>query len=146
MTPEIVMIRGNVKFPITLDPSVWIFDKAKIDLDEFFATGEAAITKSDAKSDQRMTKKERDEVLVKSFAMAIAPYIERSEPSEEAKSIRIHHSNKVTDVPFEKGIAMVAAFSNQGKPLRHDGPIHLYFADRTNQQEPFLNVTTIEVV
>ncbi|TDQ42277.1 hypothetical protein [Aureibacillus halotolerans] len=146
MNPEIVLIRGNVKFPITLDPSVWIFDKAKIDLDEFFAIGEAAITKSDARSDQRMTKKERDEVLEKSFAMAIAPYIERSEPDTEAKSIRIHHSEHVTDVPFEKGISMVAAFSNHGKPLRDDGPVHLYFADRTNQQDPFRNVTTIEVI
>ena len=30
------MIKGKVKFTITLDPSVWIFDERKADLDYFF--------------------------------------------------------------------------------------------------------------
>ena len=33
---KIVHIKGKVKFPITLDPSVWIFDDRKFDLDTYF--------------------------------------------------------------------------------------------------------------
>lgn len=34
---SIVTITGNVKYPITLDPSVWIFDDRKFDLEQFFS-------------------------------------------------------------------------------------------------------------
>ena len=33
----IIPVKGAVKFNITLDPTVWIFDDRKIDLDEFFS-------------------------------------------------------------------------------------------------------------
>ena len=33
---NIVDIKGKVKYKITLDPSVWIFDDRKADLDSFF--------------------------------------------------------------------------------------------------------------
>lgn len=32
----IVQLKGNVQFPITLDPTVWIFDDRKIKLEEAF--------------------------------------------------------------------------------------------------------------
>ena len=32
----IIPIKGAVKFTITLDPTVWIFDDRKIDLDDIF--------------------------------------------------------------------------------------------------------------
>ncbi len=32
----IIQIKGNVKYPITLDPSVWIFDDRKILLEDAF--------------------------------------------------------------------------------------------------------------
>lgn len=34
---DIILITGNVKFTITLDPGVWIFDDRKIDLNTYFA-------------------------------------------------------------------------------------------------------------
>ena len=33
---NIIQIKGNVKHSITLDPSIWIFDDRRIDLDQFF--------------------------------------------------------------------------------------------------------------
>ena len=32
----IITIKGNVKHTITLDPTVWIFDDRRVDLDIFF--------------------------------------------------------------------------------------------------------------
>mgnify|MGYP001051368502 CR=1 FL=1 len=48
---SIVTITGNVKYPITLDPSVWIFDDRKFDLDQFF-------------SDFREVKDEEDDLVI----------------------------------------------------------------------------------
>ena len=33
---EILFINGKVRFPITIDPTVWIFDDRKIDLTTYF--------------------------------------------------------------------------------------------------------------
>ena len=33
---NIILVNGKVKFSITLDPSVWIFDDRKLDLTTFF--------------------------------------------------------------------------------------------------------------
>ena len=36
---SIVPIKGNVQHAITMDPSVWIFDDRRIDLEDFFYRG-----------------------------------------------------------------------------------------------------------
>ena len=33
---EILFINGKVRFPITIDPTVWIFDDRKVDLTTYF--------------------------------------------------------------------------------------------------------------
>ena len=35
---NIIIISGNVKYTITLDPSVWIFDDRRVDLTTYFTT------------------------------------------------------------------------------------------------------------
>ena len=37
---QIIPIKGAVKYQLTLDPSVWIFDDRKIDLTSYFASNE----------------------------------------------------------------------------------------------------------
>ena len=34
---DIIEIKGNVRYKITLDPSVWIFDERIVDLDTYFS-------------------------------------------------------------------------------------------------------------
>ena len=36
MMNSIIMLKGKVKYTLTLDPSVWIFDDRKLDMDVFF--------------------------------------------------------------------------------------------------------------
>ena len=31
---------------------------------------------------------------------------------------------------------MILCFSNNGKPLKEDGPVHVYFGDGSNKQNP----------
>ena len=33
---SIIFINGKVKFPITIDPLVWIFDDRKVEIDTYF--------------------------------------------------------------------------------------------------------------
>src|SRR5699024_12683117 len=44
----IIQINGKVTYPITVDPSVWIFDDRKIRLDEAFTTKEKVQKKDPA--------------------------------------------------------------------------------------------------
>src|SRR5690625_2393412 len=50
----IVQIKGKIKFPITLDPSVWIFDDRKIVLEEAFTEQKEPIKKDDAQKTAEM--------------------------------------------------------------------------------------------
>ncbi|KPD01293.1 hypothetical protein LR69_00450 [Geobacillus sp. BCO2] len=34
---DIIVLTGKVKFRITLDPGVWIFDDRKVDMDAYFS-------------------------------------------------------------------------------------------------------------
>ncbi|MER2140843.1 MAG: peptidyl-prolyl cis-trans isomerase, partial [Priestia megaterium] len=36
MMNSIIMLKGKVKYTLTLDPSVWIFDDRKLDMEVFF--------------------------------------------------------------------------------------------------------------
>jgi hypothetical protein len=42
--------------------------------------------------------------------------------------------------PLETAYNLILGFSNNGKPLKEDGPIHIYFGDGSNQQSPIKNV------
>lgn len=35
---DIIVLTGKVKFTITLDPGVWIFDDRKVDMDAYFSS------------------------------------------------------------------------------------------------------------
>ncbi|NGP44383.1 hypothetical protein G4V62_05220 [Bacillaceae bacterium SIJ1] len=147
MNPPIVMITGNVHYPITLDPSVWIFDPGRIDLASFLEHGSDIIPKEDPRVEsQKMSRQERKDVLEKSFGIPIKRFVERAEPKANAKTMRIHSEGKTADVPLDVGMDMVAAFSHLGKPLKENGPLHLYYADLTNKETPFTTVTEIEIV
>ena len=39
---SIVFINGKVKFPITIDPLVWIFDDRKVEIDTYFSNEKEA--------------------------------------------------------------------------------------------------------
>ena len=42
---SILFINGKVKFPITIDPLVWIFDDRKVEIDTYFHKEQRKLTK-----------------------------------------------------------------------------------------------------
>jgi hypothetical protein len=164
---NIIQITGKVKFSITLDPSVWIFDDRKIDLNTYF------LTKNEDREDELTQYKkaiskqwdreiaegailpptlsteriyEKQKMLTGTFAIALKPFLTNAEVAENAKALIIQMDNYEAEVPLAEAYQLLLGFSIDGKPLKDDGPIHVYYGDGSNQQLPFKNVKGLKVI
>ncbi|RHW36545.1 peptidyl-prolyl cis-trans isomerase [Neobacillus notoginsengisoli] len=160
----IIQVTGKVKYPITIDPSVWIFDDRRIDLDTYFDVYKrkdnslADYTKSVSKQwDKEITegaqipetgkkKFEKQKVLEGTFGMKLGPFLHNSEPDEDAEYLLILADGQEYRIPLEESYGLIACFSKKGKPLRGDGPIHLYFSDGSNKENPIKKVASFKVI
>ena len=157
---NIVLITGKAKYTITLDPGVWIFDDRRLDLTTYFSreTGEidkleeykktvskhwdreimeGATVPPTLKSEKRF---EKEKVLTGSFGIPLKPFLDHSEPLADANILVISCIDGEVELPLEKSYQLILGFSNQGKPLSSDGPVHVYFGDGSNQKDPIRNV------
>lgn len=157
---NIVLIEGNVEYKITLDPSVWIFDDRKIDLVSFLETGSftETATENDAISIakqwtnetgpsisppiERSTKKfQKEKVLTGTFGMPIEPFLKNASPKPDAKEVAIvTRDGDETTISLTQANQLMLAFSKEGKPLKADGPLHVYYGDLTNKEKPITKV------
>lgn len=127
---EVIPIKGATAFTINLDPSVWIFDERKFDLDPFIQTG------------AREYVKERE--VSGSYAISFEPFLQNAEPFPTAKYVRCHVQNgEQITVTLEEAKQGVLAFSKDGQPLKADGPVHLYYGN--DKQQPITHITMFEV-
>lgn len=163
---DIIQIKGNVKYSITLDPGVWIFDDRRIDLNTYFDFGQN--TKEDMKEDsiektakqwqreiqegavspptlKTERKFEKEKVLTGTFAMPFEPFLNNAEPFDEANTVVFETETGEVKVPLEKARKCIFGFSKDGKPLKEDGPIHVYFGDGSNKDNPIKKVKSIIV-
>jgi len=148
-----------VKYPLTLDPSVWIFDERKIDLDVFFEKNAENLnplddyTKNISKHWDRELlegavppevkggKRYLKEILLTgTFGVPFKPFLKNAEPFEDAKTVVIESEDGETAVPFRQAQELILKFSQSGKPLTEDGPVHVLFGDGTNAQAPIKRV------
>lgn len=161
---QIILITGNVKHTITIDPGVWIFDDRKVDLTSYFDTTvieedeltkykkdvsahwdrellEGVIPPSERKKDSMLTKKER--ILTGTFGMPFKPFLQNAEILENAKTLIIERNDDLDSIEVTIATAeqFILGFSNKGKPLREDGPVHVYFGDGSNKAKPITHVS-----
>lgn len=166
MTNEILLINGNVKFSITLDPSVWIFDDRKVDLCTYFNEPRLELdqleqyTKSTAEHWDReiregaafppirrsVTKFEKEKMITGTFAIPLRPFLQNAEVNEGAHSVEIHTETNVYTITLQDAMQAILGFSKDGKPLREDGPVHLYFGDGSNVSNPIVQIRQFTVV
>ena len=52
---------------------------------------------------------------------------------------------KIHVFPLEEAATFIFKFSQDGKPLVEDGPVHILFADGSNIDQPIKNVIAIRV-
>ncbi|MCG1008610.1 hypothetical protein J4760_00950 [Salinicoccus sp. ID82-1] len=136
----IIQIMGNVRFQITLDPSTWIFDDRKEELDKILRNDadEEQIDFSDSKEWNRQIiegttkpptlksekKFKKQQLLDGTFAICLKPFLEYAEPVRgEDAMITFTHEADTTILPYDARHTFYAHFSRDGKQLYEDGLI-----------------------
>lgn len=157
----IMIIKGNVKFTITLDPSVWIFDDRKVDVHTYFTRQPEIEQREDNDDIQKIsaywdreiqegavspptlqTEKqfEKEKILTGTFGMPFAPFLRNAEPNDDATRVTIVTENGDTTIPLTEAYELLLCFAKEGKPLKEDGPVHIYFGDGSNRDNPITHV------
>lgn len=161
----IMPIKGKVKFPITLDAGVWIFDDRRIDLNTYFTEEknqedtdeveftvaskhwdrvikEGAVSPPTLKSERQF---EKVKVLTGSFGIILKPFLENAEPEPGASELIIETTTGEHSISLDEGKELILAFSEKGKPLSTDGPVHVLYPDGSNKENPIKNVKGFRV-
>ncbi|TCS95037.1 hypothetical protein [Hazenella coriacea] len=119
---SIILITGQVKFTINLDPSIWIIDDRRFPLEE------------------RLNG-------VEGLALELAPFLSNAEPDSTATHVICHRSvGDPVKFTFEQVKSSYLCFAKDGKPIRDGGPALLYLADGSNKEAPVDFITKLEVV
>ena len=159
----IVQLTGKVRFPITLDPTVWIFDDRKIPFDQAFSnpddqkTKEAdpAVSTSERWSrevyqqrikppvNKSISKFEREQILEGTFVMPIRDFLTTAEVETDASKARIITTGREEEITLKQLTACYLLFAEKGKPVKEDGPVHLYFHDQSNFHVPIKGIKKI---
>jgi hypothetical protein len=157
---NIIVLSGKVKYTITLDPTVWIFDDRKVDLTTYFSTSfenkneleeytksvskhwdreimEGAVYPPTLKTEKKY---EKEKVLTGSFGIPILPFLKNAELVEDAVALTIKTTASEHEISLDKAKDLILGFSDGGKPLSEDGPVHVYFGDGSNLLDPIKNV------
>ncbi|KXH79861.1 hypothetical protein [Sporosarcina sp. HYO08] len=162
----IIPIKGNVRYSITLDPTVWIFDDRRIDLNTYFSELRSEVDEiEEYKKDMGShwsreimegatfpptlkTEKiyEKTKMLTGTFGIFLHNFLKIAEPDEHAKTLVFETSEgKEHRFPYDQREEIIFKFSQEGKPLVDDGPVHLLLKDGSNQDHPIRNIMAIRV-
>lgn len=157
---NIILLTGNVAYTITLDPGVWIFDDRRIDLTTYFQEvhkevneleeytkeaskhwdreiAEGAIFPPTLKSEKKY---EKEKLLTGTFGMSFKPFLTNAKPGKDAAVLVIETEDGEVELPIETAYSLIFKFSDNGKPIREDGPIHILYEDGSNLDNPIKNV------
>ncbi|KZE63354.1 hypothetical protein AWM68_15155 [Fictibacillus phosphorivorans] len=164
----IVALKGKVDYPLTLDPSVWIFDDRKEDINTLFdsvKTAESAQEKylkdvsahwdrelqegAIPPSEQEKKKPKttlKETLLTGSFAISLSYFIYNAQPHPDAEKVIIESGDGNVEITLKEAQNGYFAFSNHGKPLKEDGPVHFYFADGRNKENPIKHISSLTIL
>lgn len=163
---SIIPIKGAVTYSLTLDPTVWIFDDRRLDLNTYFVTErapdnseekyladvgahwsreimEGAVFPPTLKTERKF---DRKGMMTGTFGMELSPFFKNAEIKPEATQVVFECENGEEHAfSIEEAKTMIFKFSQDGKPLLDGGPIHLLFGDGSNVDNPIKNVIAIRV-
>lgn len=162
----IIPVKGAVKYKITLDPTVWIFDDRRLDLKTYFVekhenededlkyllnTGkhwsreimEGAVFPPTLKTERKF---DRQGMKTGTFGMEIKHFLKNAEIEPTAKQI-VFECKDGSEHAFsiDEAYTLIFKYSQDGKPITDDGPVHLLFADGSNVDNPIKGIVAIRV-
>ena len=162
----VIQIKGNVQHAITLDPGIWIFDDRRIDLNTFFTGGhiemdemeeykrnmgkhwsreimEGATFPPTLETEKQF---EKEKEITGTYGIYLNHFLKNAKPKEDAKSLLIETTEgEVHTIPLQNASEIIMKYSNDGKPLIEDGPVHILYKDGSNLEDPLRNVVAIHV-
>jgi hypothetical protein len=162
----IIPLKGEVKFKITLDPAVWIFDDRRIDLNTFFTEQHIEIDELDEYTKKvsahwsreimegatfpptlKTEKKyERTKMLTGTFGIYLKHFLQNAEVKDGATSVVFETATgEEYSFPLEQADSLIFKYSQDGKPLKEDGPVYVLLADGSNLQNPIKHVKAVRV-
>ena len=161
----IISITGAVQYKLTLDPTVWIFDDRKLDLTTYFDQEkeivddekylrevgahwsreimEGAVFPPTLKTERKF---DRKGMLTGTFGIEIKPFLENASILDSASEVVFETTDGASHVfSIEDAKTLIFKFSQDGKPLLEDGPVHIIFGDGSNRDNPIKKITAIRV-
>ncbi len=161
----IISITGAVQYKLTLDPTVWIFDDRKLDLTTYFNQEkeavddekylrevgahwsreimEGAVFPPTLKTERKF---DRKGMLTGTFGIKIKPFLENASILNTASEVVFETTNGTSyTFSIEDAKTLIFKFSQDGKPLVEDGPVHIIFEDGSNLENPIKNIAAIRV-
>jgi hypothetical protein len=163
----IVALNGKVNYPLTLDPGVWIFDERKEDLTTLFNSKEDKETEQEKylkavsahwdrelqegaippseKEKQKPKTTLKETLLSSSFAISLSYFIYNAQPHPDAEKIIIESGDGNVEITLKEAQEGYLAFSENGKPLKADGPVHFYFGDGRNKDNPIKHISAFTI-
>lgn len=162
---EVIVFKGAVSYPITLDPTVWIFDDRKIDLSTYVGDadgsddGKATYLKGTGSqwdkelregatppSEKPTSLVEARKALEGDYGMRLDPFITNAQPLPEATHVRLHrHDDEPVVLSIETARRAILQFASGGKPIREHGPVHFYLPEALlAKEEPIQGIYAIE--
>lgn len=157
----IIQILGKVRYQITLDPSAWIFDDRKEDLEKVLAkvADDEEIRFEDSKEWNRQIiegsskpptlktekKFKNKDLLEGTFIICLEPFLEYTEPERgEDAMITFTHDEGSTILPYSERGNIYAQFSREGKRLYDDGMVDILVIENGEIREKLIHTTGIK--
>lgn len=163
---KIIQITGNVQHSITLDPSIWIFDDRRIDLNTFFQ--DDYVEKDELEEYMRNIGKhwsreimegatfpptletekefELSKEITGTYGIYLHHFLKNATPNEDATSIRfLTETNEEYTYPLHMAEEFILKYSIDGKPIQTDGPVHILLKDGSNLEQPMKNIVTVKI-
>ncbi|MED4581618.1 hypothetical protein P9578_02330 [Brevibacillus choshinensis] len=163
---DVIVFKGAISFPITLDPTVWVFDDRKFDLREYVEENESVEQKqskylqgtgtqwdkelregSEPPSERKTMAQER-KVLEGDYGIRLDPFITIAEPLPEVTHVRLHREDQdPVELPLAEARRAILQFAKDGKPIREKGPVYFYLPETLLAKEsPIDGITMMEFI
>lgn len=160
----IIPIKGAVKYQVTLDPTVWIFDDRKLDLKTYFHNTsevedadikymrevgahwsreimEGATLPPTLKSERKFDRKGME---TGTFGIELHHFLKNAEINPGVTSIIFECKDKQEHAfTIEEANSLILKYSQDGKQLTDGGPVYVLFGDGSNTENPIKNVLAI---